>query len=327
MLFMETVELNNANFYVFGSHFDYCKKIVSDGNKLKNFRFYNKKQVLNNPLFNIVNRLSRTRRCQHFFSSCNRISLFKKGFKLKRKNASPNYFIFFDSNYFLYDELFLKFLKYNVPNSKLILFFYNSFSHRNMVDVDYFKKYFNQIYSFDFEDCKKNGFIYQPGLYSKMDAKKKNRYDFLFVGNAKGKEEELNSIYFQLISCGFKVYFNVSNPKSQMVKGIKTKKLKYSKVSKLIQNSKCLVDVQNKNSNGLTIRFCEAVAYNKKLITNNMLSLNKNYNFIYKYESNSLAEKKMQLKDFIDKQEYSTNDAFKEISFLNFLDKVINYGR
>ena len=64
-----------------------------------------------------------------------------------------------------------------------------------------------------------------------------------------------------------------------MPDGINTHKIPYRKVVKNIENSRCILEIANKNSNGSTMRAIEAIVYDKYLITDNKIILkNKYYN-------------------------------------------------
>ena len=84
-------------------------------------------------------------------------------------------------------------------------------------------------------------------------------YDFYFVGFAKNREKEILELQKQL--SGFRLLFKVVHSKTEMIS--------YEENITNIKKSRCLVEIVQKNQSGMTLRPLEALAFGKKLLTNN----------------------------------------------------------
>ena len=84
-------------------------------------------------------------------------------------------------------------------------------------------------------------------------------YDFYFVGFEKGRRQVLDQLEKSL--SGYKCFFKVVNDIKECIS--------YEENILNIAKSKCLVDIVQEGQDGITLRPLEALAFKKKLITNN----------------------------------------------------------
>lgn len=147
---------------------------------------------------------------------------------------------------------------------------------------------FDDIYSFDKEDIKNFGFketsnyIYLP----KTEISTKNTYEAVFVGSYDDRFPKLLELAKKLkaknINYKFKIigkskHINpLINQYSEFI-DFDTKKLNQNELIKFYNSSKVIVDLIRDKQTGLSFRFFEALALNKKIITNNFNV--KNYSF------------------------------------------------
>lgn len=159
---------------------------------------------------------------------------------------------------------------------------------------DYLQPYFRRcvnrvqpehVYSFQKGDCDKHGFHYVNTLYSQVDLsdfKSDSKSDVYFVGADKNRIKEIYDVYFRLSSMGFDCRFVVVvEPKNlreyeQKFKGIefRTKRIGYSEILADISSTRCILELCQQGQDGLTMRFYEALFYNKYLLTNNSAAQN-----------------------------------------------------
>ena len=94
-----------------------------------------------------------------------------------------------------------------------------------------------------------------------------------YVGQAKDRLPGLLSCFEKLKQLGIKTDFHIANVKEEDIKYsdeiIYNKFMTYAECVDSIQKATCLIDVIQGESTGLTIKTCEAVCYDKKLITTN----------------------------------------------------------
>jgi hypothetical protein len=169
------------------------------------------------------------------------------------------------------------YIKNNIPNAVIALYFDNSMSMRSFCDIQYFKKYFDYIYTSDFHDAEDYQFIFWPAVYSKPSLTNHIvKYDVTYCGAAKNRSEELLKVYNMLAKSDFKIKFTIvgiDNPPP----GIGTTRIPYSQVLTDVLESKAVVEICNAQRCGTTLRACEAFTLNKYLITNNQAVLKSKY--------------------------------------------------
>ena len=162
------------------------------------------------------------------------------------------------------------------------LYFINSLEAKSPTIAEVKKIYkrfkWNHIFTFDPIDANKYnleflGFNY----YSKiiMENSYNTNCDVFFVGGLKGeREKEIFSLYDYLCVNNIKstFYLNVyGNNKVTRRDGINfvRKWIPYKQIVDCIMHSKCVIEILQKNQHGTSLRYFEAVCYNKKLLTNN----------------------------------------------------------
>lgn len=109
------------------------------------------------------------------------------------------------------------------------------------------------------------------------------KYDFYFLGFKKNRGEKINEIKTYLLDKGFSVFFYVVEDMEDAIS--------YKQNIQNILKAKCLVEIVDDDLKGLTLRPLEAIAFQKKLLTNNINILNSDlYNehniYIYDIDNN-----------------------------------------
>lgn len=136
-------------------------------------------------------------------------------------------------------------------------------------------KIFFPTFSFDKRDCASLSLKYAPMVYSRdavQSISEEIIYDVVFVGKDKGRTKYLYELFNMLTKSGLNCRFIIlgEEKKDYIKPGFEfiEKYLSYSENSKLIRQSKAILDVQQDMQEGLTIRVVEAMFYEKKIITN-----------------------------------------------------------
>ena len=130
--------------------------------------------------------------------------------------------------------------------------------------------------------------------YAKIDGLEDNiENDVFFCGKAKDRLEDIYEIYNVLNSNGLKCDFYVTDvPKEKIKENYNihyNEKISYKEYLNHVAKSKGIVEVIQKNSSVATLRFKEALAYGKVLITNNE-NVETNYNKKQIYVYSNLKE-------------------------------------
>lgn len=172
------------------------------------------------------------------------------------------------------------------PDIKIFLYYLNSIGSdgkqkrgdlRNAIDnAQKFK--FDDIYSFDIDDANKFGMRYLGFNYYSWHSIKINpkpQYDLYYIGRSTLDRNDLfYNVYKALISndCNFDFYIkprNAEEPRLPGVKYIESEVRSYHDILNDLQNSKCILEILREKQKGPSLRYFEAVCYNKKLLTTN----------------------------------------------------------
>ena len=193
------------------------------------------------------------------------------------------------------------------------------------------KSPYDLLYLFDENEAKKYNGIYTPliSFNSKIYINKLDRYplsDVFFAGRAKNRLPKLMEMYEKLTKLGLKVEYYLTDvplEKRKDFPGIKysNKILPYKEMLYRSVNSRCMLDINQKGSNGYTQRFLEALMYNKKLITDNDKIKNiQLYNGKYIKHVNDID---ITIKDFILNDmvvDYKYNNNFSPVRLIEDID-------
>ncbi len=313
-------------FFLFGGQFDYYDNVFADVISLPNCHYVNTKTRLKSPVTKAMYRVHNSGIANKLFKLPFRSLWYKYLFDAKNIGEGYNHFIFWDSNPHVYSPDFLKWIRNKVPNSTLTIYFANSMKYRTFRDMAYFKKYFDLLYTSDTKDASDTGMIlWGRGLYSKQ-----NKYcsdysalknDIFFVGLDKGRGEFLKKYYCMLNEKGLSLDFTVvgiDDPPD----GMFTDRITYDEVLNKIKESKAIFEVVLEGIEMPTMRFSEAIVYNKILITNSPAVKRTSYYpspSIYFYER---PEDLMSMEiDWNQKVDYQYNG---ERSPLHFLTDISN---
>ena len=174
---------------------------------------------------------------------------------------------------------------------RIIIWFWNPIKSKKCIDgID---RRICEIWSYNEQDCKKYGLMYNPQFYFENiyteSLPKKISYDVYFIGLDKNERAELLRKIMPIFKKKNIIFKYILVPTSSEL----DPELKYSNrisytdnINNILQ-SKSLLDITNTNTNpGITLRVLEAAYYKKKLITNNaevksMKFYSKNNIFLY----------------------------------------------
>lgn len=333
---------HNIFFYVIGTGKDYVKAMWEDSIKLQNVRY------LESPMINI----GRGKKIFEYIESklySFRINMrcilpgkknWRKYYVMNQIEIDNNYtnvVIFSDIMRIMSDLKYWRNLKKN-NNVVYCLILLNSCRHdlsRNIKEVRRILDFLSVdiIYTFDKSDSSLLKLEYFPSMLSKLEnySESKIEYDFYFVGKKKNRFKEIIKLYNQLTEQGYKCLFRVTgvnDEEEKMCEGIVyNETISYKQVIEELNLSKCIVDIKVPEQSGLSLRYFEAVIYNKLLLTNNgsvkyETFYNKEYMLYYKEMANVKIEK-----NFLDKvPDYNYNDNYSPVTFLKTLEGKINDG-
>lgn len=162
------------------------------------------------------------------------------------------------------------------PQYRLVLIYLDTY----LKVPDFYKKYINQIqfdliYTFDNHDAEEYGWIFTNSLYSKSEMQNQQNieYDLYFIGEDKGRVDQLVAVYDYLskndLKCCFKIITTDINRTSRDGLYFLKKRIEYRKILEDISKSRAILEIVQDGQSGMTMRPYEAMFYDKKLLTNN----------------------------------------------------------
>lgn len=270
------LENSKYNFVVFGSDDELYRVSYSELNKYRNVHcIMNYLDVSNkaaNYLFRVHSSAASNRLVDLPFKEIWNPLIFRHKFDY----AKPICFIFFSRNQ-LCNERVISYLKRKYPGSKFVAFWQDLVKYVPMKHFDHMVHHVLDLcLTFDHSDAEKYGMHYYPLVYSPLE--KENgpvaiNSDIYFLGKAKDRLTEILHAYEKFRQAGLKCDFHIV--------GVEKEKRKYAdeidycdSMTYLdniqhLRQSKCLLEVMQGGGRGYTIRYAEAIMYDKKIITNN----------------------------------------------------------
>lgn len=266
---------------VLGNGTDWCGVMLGDMKK------YNVK-VINSetPIINSRSLLLKFFLRLHFSKTINdriRLPLKRVWFKKIAKNIDETFsenltIIIYDRNKLANNRSFLNFLRKKYRNCKLIYMFTNITERSGAAEngfVDELKDNYDLIYTFDLHDAEKYEYKYAPLMYS-LRAEGKGgiiNTDLFYVGKAKDRLSLLLEIFGFLkkrnISNEFHIFGVEASKQKYKTEIVYNRLMPYIECLRKLASSKAILDIIQSKSEGFTLRVCEAIFYNKILITTN----------------------------------------------------------
>ena len=199
--------------------------------------------------------------------------------KYDELNENNRNFLIFQSN-IKFSPHFLKKIK-KEKNAHIILYLPDTISGigigNTKRDVVRYKKYYciDYIYSFDKEDCQKYDLCFFD-LYSRIEAFNNGTPNkkMFYIGSCRNKERldiliKVFEKFKNIIECDFRLVGVSDNEKKYKNEIVYNSPINYHDVIKNVCNSDILLEIVNSGQTGNTLRFKEAICYDKKLLTNN----------------------------------------------------------
>ena len=148
-----------------------------------------------------------------------------------------------------------------------------------------------KIFSYDKSDAIKYGLDYLDEMYysdKRKDQDEDVKYDTYFIGRLKpGRQKQINVLFEFLKGKGLKNDFEIWLPsedskhydKNALIQGVNyfKKSKTYDEVLREVQRANCIIELMQVGQQAPSLRYFEAVVFNKKLLTNNKNVINLNY--------------------------------------------------
>jgi len=199
----------------------------------------------------------------------------------------------------------------------------------NEVEWKRYKEYYqiDYVFSFDPEDCKRYGFEFFD-IYSKVEqADVSETNDLFYIGSCRTKSrlDLVQGVYDRIANkakCDIRMIGVVDQDMKSAEGIIYNQPLGYPDVIKETLKSRCILEIMNPGQHGNTLRYKEAVCYNKKLLSNNPDILTSKY---YNPRWMQYFEKPKDIEvDWLLNGENPVYQYEGEYSPTNLLDRIVN---
>ena len=207
-------------------------------------------------------------------------SLWNNSYELHKYPFDENetYYILFMNGSLRYhfSKTYLRRLKQKHPNINLVMILYDSFSNPTAQRSIKMIPEFDYVFSFDQRDCEKYGFeriysTFSKPDFVKVDHSRKSRA--FFIGYGMGRLQILQKTFERITSevDGCKFYIaGVKKEQQKTIPGVQYNvTMPYAEELQMAYNTECIVEIVKEGQTGVSLRTCEAIAFNKKLLTNN----------------------------------------------------------
>ncbi len=134
---------------------------------------------------------------------------------------------------------------------------------------------FDKVLTFDPSDAEQYGWQYVNTLYSRFPVERiMKKSDLFYIGTVKDRLSACVELLKQSADCGadFCLKLLGTNAKQQEqlpAEAVLEKPLPYPETLSWLLGTNCILDMTQPGQTGITLRYYEAVVYNKKLLTNN----------------------------------------------------------
>ena len=187
----------------------------------------------------------------------------------------PICFVFCGGGLLAYDDGLVKYIRQQNPENRIVLQHWDLIAKKFPNNYEQIHRKADLVMTYDKEEAKKYGITYYPeNSYSQLipePAEVNFKYDVYFLANVKDRLARIMEIYHFLYGNGVKCKFllvGVPVDKQIPLEGVEyTKGITYVENLQYVIQSRCLLELVQGKSTGMTLRAREAIAYRRKLLT------------------------------------------------------------
>lgn len=267
-----------------GKYTNWMSSIYHDVLDYDNVYFYQDKRDMLSWINRIMLRICESKRINHYIR-INDLRRWYKKFDLSNiaQKNDQLYVLIYVGVTIGWEQNFLKLLRTKYPKIHIALCFtglislYEPLLKEKGISVNDLKKWYDTIITFDNGDIKKYGLQKSRPIYSfykPVEYFAGENYDLCYVGHCKDRLTLLYELYDRFEAAGMRCRFfisGVNKEKRIKRKGITYMKkwMPYEKSRSLSYHSKCILELLQVGQTNSTIRYKEALSFNKLFLTNN----------------------------------------------------------
>lgn len=286
MITMVNIEPLKYNFVFLYAHSDFTKSMLGE-------ELYHHPQVRVHRYAFESGKLLETLYHYHTAYSINeKINLPFKSIWFKRMlnqsfdNDLPICFIYLGGNMVRYDCGFVEYVKKVDPRNKVVMIHWDLISKKIKYDYNLIRNRVDLAITYDEAEARKYNIEYfEENVYSKIIPQGNDediQWDVYFLGAAKDRLDKIMAVYHKLNDAGLKCKFLLSNVATEdqvVCDGIEyISGISYEENLEYVNKSKCILELIQGGSTNATRRAYEAIAYQRRLLTDCPSCKSEDYN-------------------------------------------------
>ncbi len=260
---------------------------------------------------------------RHLFRKCFNHDLEKaEGFflenELNKIILEKNYFsvVFCINGSYLSDEFYKKVRMLN-PNARYIYYAWDDVS--NLIKKNHIR-YFDEIYSYNIIECKKNKWNYLPVFVqeSGVGHSKEDKYDIVFIGSLNDDRRKIADDLYEKYSSSYRLFIYLYDKENIGGRFCHNSPLTNKQYISIMREAKAILDVPQICQKGPTTRAFDALLTETKVIT-----VNKYMQYYPVYSDNMIIVDRDNIEipyEFINKKYNITN--YKALDVAEWLKKI-----
>ena len=263
------------NYVYFGNNADFMRISFGDLDKYPQTKYLCKRIDTDSKFLTKLYQLHTSPKTNRFFRLPGQRIWNGMRFRGSFSEKKPLCFLFYPKSRHLQNGA-IKYLRKEYPDCKIALVFQDLVKHEYQNGLEALLEKVDIAISFDHTDAEKYGMDYYPLVYSPYDIPEDDTIeesDVYFVGKAKDRLPQILAAYEKLRDAGLKCDFYITGVKPENQKYADEitygTQMPYVENLKHIKKTKCLLEIMQGGGHGYTLRACEAIMYDKKMITNN----------------------------------------------------------
>lgn len=223
------------------------------------------------------------------------------------------------------DKLTLKIPEYlnkKGYRGRLIWWYWNPVNVEASPSPNLINRQLCELWSFDKRDCEIYQMRYNTQYFFARYPRKNTpiTQDFYFVGKEKGRYSVLKELEKKLASFGYSTKFIITANSPRENSHKYDFPISYKDNLQRDQESRCIVEINQENQVGLTLRSLEALFFEKKLITDNTSIMEEEF-----YDENNILlleeVSKDSVHEFINKPFQAKNSAVQFYDFNSWIER------
>lgn len=231
-----------------------------------------------------------------------------------------------------FDRQYLVRVKRKHPNVRFALLLFDHSSYFSAKRCMKMRDIFDHVFSFDDGDCKQYN---MEKFYTCFSVSQNLHHDesmknmAYFVGSGIGRLDLLKRVFTKISSqvpdCKFYITEVPQEHMTQIPGVLYNTPISFAQEMQMAYNTNCIVEIVKYNQKGISLRVCEAILFNKKLLTNNHNIKNLPF-YDSRYMSIFTDEKDLDI-NFIQAEMKVQYDYHGEFSPVRVLDRIMEKER